>query len=165
MTLEPVPVHRSDPAADPILLRNIGSYSHHSESIPLLPNALFLFRPWLPMQGREDTVVYNVDYSLQEPYLILWGISWSSTPVALTVVPLFAPLTLNLMDVMQSKCTPSQAFPACCSLQSLSKLHLHLLSRLSSRYILCSSQDIPLVLVFLLSIDPHSRFQRQCRWR
>ena len=71
MTLEPVPVLRSDPAADPILRSNIGSYSHHSESIPLLPNALFLFRPWLPMQGREDTVVYNVDYSLQEPYLIL----------------------------------------------------------------------------------------------
>ena len=29
------------------------------------------------MQGREDTVVYNVDCSLQEPHLILWGISWS----------------------------------------------------------------------------------------
>ena len=29
------------------------------------------------MQGHEDTVVYNVDYSLQEPHLILWGISWS----------------------------------------------------------------------------------------
>ena len=29
------------------------------------------------MQGCEDTVVYNVDYSLQEPHLILWGISWS----------------------------------------------------------------------------------------
>jgi len=37
------------------------------------------------MQRHEDTVVYNVDYSLQEPHLILWGISWSSTPVALTL--------------------------------------------------------------------------------
>jgi len=69
MTLEPVPVLRSDPAADLILLHNIRSYSHHSESTP--PNALSLFRPWLPMQEREDTVVYNVDYSLQEPHLIL----------------------------------------------------------------------------------------------
>jgi len=71
MTPEPVPVLWSDPAANLILLYNIGSYSHHSESILLPPNALSLFRPWLPMQGREDTVVYNVDYSLQEPHLIL----------------------------------------------------------------------------------------------
>ena len=71
MTLEPVPVLRSDPAADSILLCNIGSYSHHSESTLLPPNALSLFRPWLPMQGYKDTVVYNVDYSLQEPHLIL----------------------------------------------------------------------------------------------
>jgi len=71
MTPEPVPVLWSDPAADPILLRNIGSYSHYSESTPLPPNALSLFRPWLPMQGCQDTVVYNVDYSLQEPHLIL----------------------------------------------------------------------------------------------
>jgi len=71
MTPEPVPVLRSDPAADPILLHNIGSYSHHSESTPLLPNALSLFRLWLLMQEREDTIVYNVDYSLQEPHLIL----------------------------------------------------------------------------------------------
>ena len=61
----------SDPVADLILLCNIGSYSHYSESTPLPPNALFLFRPWLPMQGHKDTVVYNVDYSLQEPHLIL----------------------------------------------------------------------------------------------
>ena len=71
MTPELVPVLWSDPAADPILLRNIGSYSHHSESTLLPPNTLSLFRPWLPMQGCKDTVVYNVDYSLQEPYLIL----------------------------------------------------------------------------------------------
>jgi len=71
MTPEPVPVLRGDPAADPILLCNIGSYSHYSESTPLPPNALSLFRPWLPMQEREDTVVYNIDYSLQEPHLIL----------------------------------------------------------------------------------------------
>ena len=71
MTPEPVPVLQSDSAADPILLRNIGSYPHHSESTPLPPNALSLFRLWLPMQGREDTIVYNVDYSLQEPHLIL----------------------------------------------------------------------------------------------
>jgi len=71
MTPEPVPVLQSDPAANPILLHNIGSYSHHSESTLLLPNALSLFRPWLPIQGREDTVVYNVDYSLQEPHIIL----------------------------------------------------------------------------------------------
>ena len=71
MTPEPVPVLRSDPVADSILLRNIGPCSHHSESTPLPPNALSLFRPWLPMQGHEDTVVYNVDYFLQEPHLIL----------------------------------------------------------------------------------------------
>jgi len=71
MTLEPIPVLQSDPAADPILLCNIGSYSHHSESTLLPSNALSLFRPWLLMQRRKDTVVYNVDYSLQEPHLIL----------------------------------------------------------------------------------------------
>ena len=71
MTPEPVPVLWSDSAADPILLCNIGSYSHYSESTLLPPNALSLFRPWLPMQGREDTVVYNIDYSLQKPHLIL----------------------------------------------------------------------------------------------
>jgi len=75
-TPEPVPVLWSDSVADPILLRNIGSYSHHSESTPLPPNALSLSRPWLPVQGHEDTVVYKVDYSLQELHLILWGISW-----------------------------------------------------------------------------------------
>jgi len=62
---------QSNPVADLILLRNIGSYFHHSESTPLPPNALSLFRPWLLMQGHEDAVVYNVDYSLQEPHLIL----------------------------------------------------------------------------------------------
>ena len=82
-----------------------------------------------------------------------------------SVVPLSTPPTLNLMGVMQSKCALSQAFPACCPLQSLPELYLCLLSRSSSGYILCSSQDTPLVLVFLLSIDLHLRFQRQCRWR
>jgi len=71
VTLELVPVLWSDPAADPILLRNIGSYFYHSESTLLPSNTLSLFRPWLLMQGCKDTVVYNVDYSLQEPYLIL----------------------------------------------------------------------------------------------
>ena len=32
--------------------------------------------PGYPMQGCKDTVVYNVDYSLQELHLILWEISW-----------------------------------------------------------------------------------------
>jgi len=71
MTPEPVLVLRSDPVADPILLCNIGSYSHHSKSTPLPPSTFSLFRPWLLTQEHEDTVVYNVDYSLQEPYLIL----------------------------------------------------------------------------------------------
>ena len=62
---------RSDPEADPILLRNIGPYSHYFKSTSLPPGTLSLFRPWLPMQGCEDTVVYNVDCSLQEPHLIL----------------------------------------------------------------------------------------------
>ena len=71
MTLESVLVLQSDPVADLILLHNIGSYFHHSKSTLLPPSALSLFRPWLPMQGHEDTVVYNVDYSLQESHLIL----------------------------------------------------------------------------------------------
>ena len=66
---------------------------------------------------------------------------------------------------MQSKYAPSQAFLACCPLQSLPKLHLLFLPRSSSGYILCSAQDILLVLVFLLSIDLYLQFQRQCRWR
>ena len=82
-----------------------------------------------------------------------------------SVAPLSAPPTPNLTSVMQSKYAPSQAFLACCPFRSLSELHLRLLSRLSSGYILCSSQNTLLVLVFLLSIDLHSRFQRQCRWR
>jgi len=71
MTPEPVPVLRSDPEADLILLHNIMSHSYYSESTPLPPNTLSLFRPWLSMQGHEDTVVYNIDYSLQKPHLIL----------------------------------------------------------------------------------------------
>jgi len=91
-------------------------------------------------------------------------VSWSLMDPPYSVVPLFAPPILNLMDVMQSKYIPSQAFLACCPLQSLPKLHLHLLPRSSFGYILCSAQDIPLVPVFLLSIDLHLQFQRQCRW-
>ena len=48
------------------------------------------------------------------------------------IAPLSAPPILNLTGVMQSKCVPSQAFSACCPLQSLPKLHLLFLSRLSS---------------------------------
>jgi len=62
-----------------------------------------------------------------------------------SVALLSAPPTLNLTGVMQSKYAPSQAFPACYPLRSLSELHLHLLPRSSSGYILCSSQDTPLV--------------------
>jgi len=62
-----------------------------------------------------------------------------------SVAPLSAPPTPNLTGVMQSKCAPSQAFPVCCPLQSLPELHLHLLPRSSSGYILCSSQDTPLI--------------------
>ena len=51
MTPEPVLVLWSDPIADPILLRNIGSYPHYSKNTLLLPSALSLFRPWLLMQG------------------------------------------------------------------------------------------------------------------
>jgi len=58
-----------------------------------------------------------------------------------SVALLSVPPTLNLTGVMQSKCAPSQAFLAYCPLQSLPELHLHLLPRSSSGYILCSSQD------------------------
>ena len=63
-----------------------------------------------------------------------------------SVAPLSAPPTLNLTGVMQSKYAPSQAFLVYCSLQSLPELHLLFLSRSSSGYILCSSQDILLTL-------------------
>jgi len=72
MTLEPVLVLWSDPAADQILLCNILSYPHYSKHTLLPPSVLLLFRPWLPnaeIQGHCNT--YNVDYFLQEPYLIL----------------------------------------------------------------------------------------------
>ena len=72
MTPEPVSVLQNDPAADQILLCNIWSYSHHSKSTPLPPSALSLFRPWLPNAGaRGHCSIYNVDYFLQEPHLIL----------------------------------------------------------------------------------------------
>ena len=63
-----------------------------------------------------------------------------------SVAPLSIPPILNLMGVMQSKYAPSQAFPAYCPLPSLFKLCLLFLPRLSSGYILCSSQDILLIL-------------------
>jgi len=72
MTPEPISLLQSDPAADQILLYNIWSYPHCSKHTPLPPNVLSLFRPWLPeagMQGHSN--IYIVDYSLQEPYLIL----------------------------------------------------------------------------------------------
>jgi len=46
LTRDPILELWSDPAADPILLHNIGSYFHHSKSTPLPPNVLSLFRPW-----------------------------------------------------------------------------------------------------------------------
>jgi len=72
MTLEPVLVLWSDSAADQILHSNIWSYPHYSKSTLLPPSALSLFRPWLPNAGtRGHCSIYNVDYSLQEPHLIL----------------------------------------------------------------------------------------------
>jgi len=65
MTLEPVLVLQSDLAADQILLRNIWSYFYCSKHTPLPPNALSLFKPWLPEAGmRGHCNIYNVDYSL-----------------------------------------------------------------------------------------------------
>ena len=72
MTPEPVLVLQSDPVADQILLSNIWSYPHHSKSTPLPPSILSLFRPWLPnIRMRGHCSIYNVDYSLQKPHLIL----------------------------------------------------------------------------------------------
>ena len=62
----------SDPAADQILLHNIWSYLHCSKCTLLPPNALSLFRPWLPEAGMQGHCnIYIVNYSLQEPHLIL----------------------------------------------------------------------------------------------
>ena len=72
MTLEPMLAFQSDSAADQILLCNIWPYPHCSKHTLLLPNALSLFRPWLPNAGTQGHCnIYNVDYSPQEPYLIL----------------------------------------------------------------------------------------------
>jgi len=72
MTLEPILVLWNDPAADQILLRDIWSYPYHSKSTPLPSSALSLFRPWLLNAGMQGHCsIYNVDYSLQEPHLIL----------------------------------------------------------------------------------------------
>jgi len=72
MTPEPVLVLWSDPVADQILLSNIWSYLHYSKSTLLPSSTLSLFRPWLPNAGtRGHYDIYNVNYSLQEPYLIL----------------------------------------------------------------------------------------------
>jgi len=44
---------------------------------PLSPNLISLYSPWLPKNGMQGHFsIYIVDYSLQEPHLILWGISW-----------------------------------------------------------------------------------------
>jgi len=53
MTLEPILVLWSDPAADQILLYNIWSHSHCSKRTLLPPNVLSLFRPWLPKAGMR----------------------------------------------------------------------------------------------------------------
>ena len=72
MTLEPILVLWNDPAADQILLCDIWSYPYHSKSTLLPFSALSLFRPWLPNAGMQGHCsIYNVDYSLQEPHLIL----------------------------------------------------------------------------------------------
>ena len=72
MTLEHVLALQSDLAADQILLHNIWSYPYYSKHTLLPPNALSLFRPWLPETGtRGHSDIYIVDYSLQESYLIL----------------------------------------------------------------------------------------------
>jgi len=70
--MTPVLVLRSDPAANQILLCNIWSYPHCSKHTLLPPNPLSLSRPWLPKVGTQGHCsIYNVDYSLQEPHLIL----------------------------------------------------------------------------------------------
>jgi len=72
MTPEPMLALWSDPAADQILLCNIWPYLYCSKCTPLLPNTLSLFRPWLPNAGMQGHCnIYNVDYSPQEPHLIL----------------------------------------------------------------------------------------------
>ena len=72
MTPEPMLALWSDPAADQILLCNIWPYPYCSKCTPLLPNTLSLFRPWLPNTGMQGHCnIYNVDYSPQEPHLIL----------------------------------------------------------------------------------------------
>ena len=72
MTPELVLALWSDPVADQILLCNIWPYPHCSKCTLLPPNALLLFRPWLPnTETRGYCNIYNVDYSPQEPHLIL----------------------------------------------------------------------------------------------
>jgi len=72
MTLEPILVLWSDPAADQILLCNIWSYLHCSKHTPLSPNTVSLFRPWLTKVETQGCCnIYIVDYFLQEPHLIL----------------------------------------------------------------------------------------------
>jgi len=53
-------------------LASLQSYPHCSKHTLLPPNTLSLFRPWLPKVGTQGHCnIYNIDYSLQEPYLIL----------------------------------------------------------------------------------------------
>jgi len=65
MTLEPMLALWSNPRADQILLCNIWSYPHCSKCTPLLPNALSLFRPWLPNISQKVTYLFcdwlNID--------------------------------------------------------------------------------------------------------
>ena len=58
MTLEPIPVLQSDPAADQILLCNIWSYPIISRALYCLLAHFHCLDPGYLMQGRKDTVVY-----------------------------------------------------------------------------------------------------------
>jgi len=65
-------------------LNKITRKDHYCKGTPhtwlrslLPPNIISLCSPWLPKNGmQEHFSIYIVDYSLQEPHLILWGISW-----------------------------------------------------------------------------------------
>ena len=43
-----------------------------------LPTQIYCVASGYQRMECRDILVYIVDYSLQEPYLILWGISWSA---------------------------------------------------------------------------------------
>ena len=48
-----------------------------------LPTQFHCATPGYQRMEYKNILVYIVDYSLQEPYLILWGISWRSAPLQL----------------------------------------------------------------------------------